>query len=80
MAQITQGFSYTTSGANSYVTASNLNQHVSLAQLAGGAVVEQTPNSSSNNTDKILAKLPAINHFSPNKKVNKIGEKTNTDM
>lgn len=54
MAQITQGFSYTTSGANSYVTASNLNQHVSLAQLAGGAVVEQTPNSSSNNTDKIL--------------------------
>ena len=54
MAQITQGFSYTTSGANSYVTASNLNQHVSLAQLAGGAVVEQTPNASSNNTDKII--------------------------
>jgi hypothetical protein len=54
MAQINQGFSYTTSGANSYVTASNLNQHVSLAQLAGGAVVEQTPNAASNNTDKII--------------------------
>jgi len=54
MAQINQGFSYTTSGANSYVTASNLNQHVALAQLAGGAVVEQTPNAASNNTDKII--------------------------
>jgi hypothetical protein len=54
MAQINQGFSYTTSGANSYVTASNLNQHVSLAQLAGGAVVEQTPNAASNDTDKII--------------------------
>jgi hypothetical protein len=54
MAQITQGFNYTTTGANSYVTAGNLNQHVALAQLAGGVIVEQTANPVSNDTDKII--------------------------
>jgi len=54
MAQINKGFNYTSTGANSYVTASNLNQHAALATLAGGAVVEQTPNATSNNTDKII--------------------------
>ena len=54
MAQINQGFTYTSTGANSYVTASNLNQHVALATLAGGAIAEQSPNSASNDTDLIL--------------------------
>ncbi len=54
MAQINKGYNYTTSGANSYVTAGNLNQHVALATLAGGAISEQTANSASNDTDVIL--------------------------
>jgi hypothetical protein len=54
MAQINKGYNYTTSGANSYVTAGNLNQHVALATLAGGAISEQAANSSSNDTDIIL--------------------------
>lgn len=54
MPQITKGFTYTPTGANSYVNAGNLNQHVDLATLAGGAIVEQAPNSASNDTDKIM--------------------------
>lgn len=54
MAQINKGFEYSSTGANSYVTASNLNQHVSLATLAGGAIAEQPANSSTNDTDVLL--------------------------
>lgn len=41
MAQISAGFNYTPTGANSLVTAGNLNQHVNNAQLQGGAIGEQ---------------------------------------
>jgi hypothetical protein len=42
MPQISAGFNYTSTGANSLVTAGNLNQHVNNAQLQGGAIGEQT--------------------------------------
>lgn len=54
MAQINKGFDYSTTGANSYVTAGNLNQHVANATLAGGAIAEQPANSSTNDTDVLL--------------------------
>ena len=54
MAQIQAGHNYTPTGANSLVTASNLNQHVNNAQLAGGAIAEQTLNSASADTDLLL--------------------------
>lgn len=54
MAQISAGHNYTPTGANSLVTASNLNQHVNNAQLSGGAVSEQTLNSASADTDLLL--------------------------
>lgn len=42
MAQISAGHNYTSTGANSLVTAINLNQHVNNAQLQGGAIGDQT--------------------------------------
>lgn len=54
MAQIQAGHNYTPTGANSLVTASNLNQHVNNAQLVGGAVSEQPLNSVTADTDLLL--------------------------
>lgn len=54
MAQISAGHNYTPTGANSLVTASNLNQHVNNAQLASGAIAEQTLNSATADTDLLL--------------------------
>lgn len=54
MAQIQAGHNYTPTGANSLVTASNLNQHVNNAQLAGGAISEQPLNSVTADTDLLL--------------------------
>lgn len=54
MPQISSGFNYTSTGANSLVTAGNLNQHVNNAQLQGGAVAEQTSNSATADTDLLL--------------------------
>ena len=54
MAQIQAGFNFAPSGANSLVTAGNLNQHVNNAQLSGGAVSEQPLNSVTADTDLLL--------------------------
>jgi hypothetical protein len=54
MAQIQAGHTYTSTGANSLVTASNLNQHVNNAQLSSGAIAEQTANSATADTDLLL--------------------------
>lgn len=54
MPQISAGFNYTSTGANSLVTAGNLNQHVNNAQLQGGAIAEQTSNSTTADTDLLL--------------------------
>jgi len=54
MPQISAGFNYTSTGANSLVTAGNLNQHVNNAQLQGGAIAEQTSNPTTADTDLLL--------------------------
>lgn len=54
MAQIQAGHNYTPTGTNSLVTASNLNQHVNNAQLAGGAIAEQVANPTTADTDLLL--------------------------
>jgi len=54
MSQIQAGHTYTSTGASSLVTASNLNQHVNNAQLVGGAITEQTINSATADTDLLL--------------------------
>lgn len=54
MSQIQAGHTYTSTGTNSLVTASNLNQHVNNAQLVGGAIVEQPINAVSADTDLLL--------------------------
>lgn len=54
MAQISSGFTYTSTGTNSLVTAGNLNQHVNNAQLVGGAISEQTANPVSADSDLLL--------------------------
>jgi len=54
MPQIQAGFNYTPTGANSLVTAGNMNQHVNNAQLLGGAISEQVLNSVTADTDFLL--------------------------
>lgn len=54
MSQISAGFNYTPTGANSLVTAGNLNQHVNNAQLQGGAIAEQVANPATADTDLLL--------------------------
>ena len=66
MAQIQAGFNYAPTGANSLVTAGNLNQHVNNAQLSGGAVSEQPLNSVTADTDLLLIGK-AANLFSQTK-------------
>lgn len=54
MSQIQKGTTYTSSGAGSQVTHTNLNAHVDNATLVAGAIDDQINNPVSDNTDNIL--------------------------